>query len=198
MGKKDARVDAYIGKAAEFARPILKHLRKVVHAACPAAEETIKWSVPFFMHHGMLCMMAAFKAHCSFGIVKGKFIFGESERDGMGHIGKIANLNDLPADKVLAGYIKQAAALNEAGVKLPKTAPAKAKKELKVPDYFVAALKKIPKARATFENYSYSHRKEYVEWIVDAKREETRTRRIETALKWLAAGKSRNWKYEKC
>jgi hypothetical protein len=198
MGKKDARVDAYIGKSAEFARPILKHLRKVVHAACPDAEETIKWSMPFFMHRGMLCMMAAFKAHCSFGIVKGKLVLGEGERDGMGHIGKIASLKDLPADKVLAGYIKKAATLNDAGVKLPKSAPAKAKQELKVPDYFVDALKKNAKARATFENYSYSHRKEYVEWIVDAKREETRERRMATALKWLAAGKSRNWKYEKC
>jgi|ERR1700722_10237306 len=198
MGKKDARVDAYIEKSAEFARPILKHLRKVVHAACPAAEETIKWSMPFFMHRGMLCMMAAFKAHCSFGIVKGKLVIGESERDGMGHLGKIAGLKDLPGDKVLAGYIKKAAALNEAGVKLPKATRSNEKKELKVPDYFTAALKKNPKAQATFENYSHSHRKEYVEWIVEAKREETRQKRIETAMKWLAAGKSRNWKYEKC
>lgn len=197
MGKKDARVDAYIERSAEFARPILKHLRKTVHAACPEAEETIKWSMPFFMHRGMLCMMAAFKAHCSFGIVKGKLVFGEGERDGMGHLGKIASLKDLPSDIILAGYIKKAAALNEAGVKAPRARSA-AKKELKVPDYFVAALKKNAKARATFENYSYSHRKEYVQWIVEAKREETRKKRIETALKWLADGKSRNWKYEKC
>src|SRR5579862_2506237 len=114
MGKKDARVDAYIGKSAGFARPILNHLRKTVHAACPDAEETIKWGMPFFMHRGMLCMMAAFKAHCLFGIVKGKLVFGEGERDGMGHLGKIASLKDLPSDKILAGYIKKAAALNEA------------------------------------------------------------------------------------
>jgi uncharacterized protein YdeI (YjbR/CyaY-like superfamily) len=198
MGKKDARVDTYIGRSAEFARPILKHLRKTVHAACPDAEETIKWGMPFFMHQGMLCMMAAFKAHCSFGIVKGKLVFGEGERDGMGHLGKITSLKDLPGDKVLAGYIKKAAALNEAGVKISKRARSKGNKELKVPDYFLAALKTNHKARETFENYSYSHRKEYVEWIVEAKREETRQKRIETALKWLAAGKSRNWKYQKC
>jgi uncharacterized protein YdeI (YjbR/CyaY-like superfamily) len=198
MGKKDARVDAYIGRSAEFARPILKHLRKTVHAACPDAEETIKWGMPFFMHQGMLCMMAAFKAHCSFGIVKGKLVFGEGERDGMGHLGKITSLKDLPGDGILAGYIKKAAALNEAGVKSPKRARAKGNKELKVPDYFLTALKTNRKARETFENYSYTHRKEYVEWIADAKREETRKKRIETALKWLAAGKSRNWKYQKC
>ena len=110
----------------------------------------------------------------------------------MGHLGKIASLKDLPSDKVLAGYIRKAAALPEAGVKLPRVAQSNAKKELKVPDYFVAALKKNPKARATFENYSYSHQKEYVEWIVEAKREETRKKRIETALEWLAEGKSRN------
>ncbi len=196
MGKKDARIDAYIGKSPEFARPILKHLRKTMHAACPDVEETIKWSMPFFMRKGMLGMMAAFKAHCSFGLVRGKLIFGEGERDGMGHLGKITCLKDLPGDKILAGYIKKAAALNEAGVK-PAARPKK-KKELKVPANFVAALKQNRKAREAFENFSYSHRKEYVEWIVDAKREETRKRRIETALKWLATGKSRNWKYEKC
>jgi uncharacterized protein YdeI (YjbR/CyaY-like superfamily) len=154
--------------------------------------------------------MAAFKAHCSFGFWKGKLIFGNrsAEDEAMGQFGRIKSLADLPGDKVLLGYIKKAVRLNEAGVK--KDAPSasaalrrdklrlKVKKELVVPDYFTGALRKNKKALATFEGFSYSHKKEYVEWITEAKREETRANRLATALAWLAQGKARNWKYMNC
>jgi uncharacterized protein YdeI (YjbR/CyaY-like superfamily) len=199
MGATDKRVDAYIAKSADFAKPILTHIRRLVHRACPEATETIKWSSPFFVHKGVLCFMAAFKAHCAVGFWKRKLLFpGGKPGDAMGHFGRVTSVADLPADRELIGLIKRAAALNEAGVRAPSRPKAAARKELVVPDYFQAALRKKKKALAAFEKFSYSHKKEYVEWIVEAKREETRQKRIATALEWLAGGKSRNWKYKNC
>jgi len=200
MGKKDSRIDAYIARSADFAKPILNHLRRLVHEACPEVEETLKWNFPHFMHQGMLCGMAAFKAHCTFGIWKGALIFPQNKPDeeAIGQFGRITSLSDLPSAKVLIGYVKQAVRLNEAGIKVPARSKPKEKKELAVPDYFMAALKKNKQALKSFENFSYSHKKEYVEWITEAKREETRTKRMERALEWLAKGKARHWKYENC
>jgi uncharacterized protein YdeI (YjbR/CyaY-like superfamily) len=199
MGKKDPRVDAYIAQAADFARPILKHLRAVVHKNCPDVEETLKWSVPAFMHHGILCNMAAFKAHCTFGFWKHDLIVKDdgTADTAMGSFGRLTSVDQLPSDKVLAGYLKKAMAFNEAGIKITKP-KSKAKKELVIPDYFMAAVKQNKKALAAFEAFSYSHKKEYVEWVTEAKGEDTRRRRLDTAVQWLAEGKSRNWKYEKC
>jgi uncharacterized protein YdeI (YjbR/CyaY-like superfamily) len=200
MSTKDPRIDTYIARADDFAKPILTHIRKLVHDACPDVVETMKWSMPHFDHKGVICGMAAFKQHCALGFWKGELIFNSSaaENEAMGHFGRITSLSDLPKDKVLIGYIRKAAELNEAGIKKPAPARSKVEKELIVPDYFLAALKKNKKALAAFENFSYSHRKEYVEWIVEAKREETRAKRMGTTLEWLAKGKSRNWKYERC
>jgi len=202
MSKKDPRVDAYIAKSAPFARPILKHLRQLVHTACPQAAETIKWSFPHFDFKGMMCSMAAFKEHCSFGFWKGELIVGHgvggATGAGMGHFGRITAISDLPEEKVLLDFIRQAAALNEAGVKKPVAARPQARKELVVPDFFTAALTKNRKALATFEGFSYSLQKEYVEWITEAKQEATRARRMKTTLEWLAQGKPRHWKYAKC
>ena len=198
MATTDPRVDAYIAKSAEFARPILKHLRAAVHAASPEIEETLKWSMPHFMYKGMLCGMAAFKQHCSFGFWKGKLVADLSE-EAMGQFGCITKVSDLPPKRALTAYVKKAMALNDAGVKSPtRVKSAKPKAAVKVPDDLVAALKRNKKARATFEGFSPSHRREYVEWITEAKREETRAKRLATTLEWLAAGKSRNWKYENC
>ena len=202
MGKKDPRIDAYIARSAEFARPILKHIRRLVHAACPGVEETMKWSFPHFDYQGMMCSMAAFKQHCSFGFWKGRLLFGKgpggAQGDGMGHFGRITANSDLPSKRVLIGYIKKAAQLNEAGIKSPARPRAKVKKELVVPADFIAAMKKSGKALSTFETFSYSHKKEYVEWITEAKREETRLQRLATAIQWLAEGKPRHWKYANC
>jgi uncharacterized protein YdeI (YjbR/CyaY-like superfamily) len=149
--------------------------------------------MPFFTRDGILFGMAAFKAHCAVHFWKGKLVLGDERNEGFGNLGRVKALSDLPSDKVLLGYIKKAAALDESGVKKPATgAP---KKKLIVPAYFRAALSRNKKAQATFENFSYSHKKEYVNWITEAKREETRERRIKTALKWLAQGKPQNWKY---
>jgi uncharacterized protein YdeI (YjbR/CyaY-like superfamily) len=202
--KKDSRMDAYIANAAGFAKPILNHLRALVHTACPEVEESMKWSRPHFMYKGMLmCGMSAFKHHVAFGFWLGEMVLGEkgkwtAETEGAGHFGKITSLADLPGDKELLGYIKKAAELNDKGVKRPAPPRIKGNRELVVPDYITAALKKNAKARAAFEAFSYSHKKEYVEWITEAKREETRQKRMETMLTWLTEGKSRNWKYENC
>jgi uncharacterized protein YdeI (YjbR/CyaY-like superfamily) len=198
MGTRDPRVDAYINKSAEFAKPILTHLREVVHAACPEVEETMKWSVPHFMYKGMLCSMAAFKQHCTFGFWKGSLIVdrsGGSAEQAMGQFGRIAKLSDLPSKKTLSGYINEAMRLNDAGVKSPTRSKPRDKKEVVVPDDLAAALKKSKKALATFERFSPSHRREYVEWITEAKGEDTRRRRLDTAIEWMAEGKPRNWKY---
>jgi uncharacterized protein YdeI (YjbR/CyaY-like superfamily) len=199
MGKKDARVDAYIAKSADFAKPILTYIREVVHSACPDVEETLKWSMPAFMYHGILCGMAAFKEHAAFNMWKGRLIVGdEKDRDAMGQFGRLATVSDLPSRKVLAGYIKQAMALNEGGVKVPKVRkPGLERKVIPTepPADLAAALKKNAKARATFDGFSPSHKREYVEWIIEAKREETRKRRLDQAVAMLADGKTRNWKY---
>ena len=197
MTKQDPRVDAYIAKSADFAKPVLNRIRRLVHAACPGVEETLKWGMPHFVHKGTLCGMAAFKQHCALYFPKTSLIFGKdtTRDDAMGQFGRITSLADLPGDKILTGYLKKGVALNEAGIKKPRPKP-KAKKTLTVPDYFLAALKKNKKALTTFMNFSPSCKGEYVEWITEAKREETRARRLQTAIQWLAAGKSRNWKYQ--
>jgi len=148
----------------------------------------------------VLCSMAAFKQHCAFGFWKGKLFLpkgDELDKNAMGQFGRITSIDDLPTKKVLLGYVKQAVKLNEEGVKAPKP-PKKEKAKLVVPPYFRAALKKNKKAQSAFVNFSPSHQREYVEWITEAKQEATRQRRLETAIEWLAQGKSRNWKYEKC
>jgi uncharacterized protein YdeI (YjbR/CyaY-like superfamily) len=200
--KPDPRIDAYIAKSAEFARPILTHLRQLVHEGCPEAEETIKWGMPFFTHHGILCMMAAFKAHCAFGFWhRGmKAVIsqeGGKAEEAMGNVGRITSLADLPSDRDMLRYIRHAAELNASGV------PARAKKATKpkaltVPADLGAALKKNKAAAATFEKFSHTNRKDYIEWITEAKREETRAKRLATTVEWLAEGKTRNWKYADC
>lgn len=199
MGKKDPRVDAYIARSAAFARPILAHLRQVVHAGCPEVEESIKWGHVSFGHRGIMCGIAAFKEHVTFGFWKGTLIVAQNGVDvepAMGQFGRLTSLKDLPAKRVLVSYVKKAAALNEAGVKVERVVRPRA--PLKVPPAFAAALAKNPRARTTFEGFSPSCRREYLEWITEAKRDETRARRIATSVTWLAAGKKRNWKYEEC
>lgn len=198
MGTRDKRVDAYIAKSADFARPILSHIRELVHEGCPDVTEEIKWSMPVFTYKGIVCNMAAFKEHCSFGFWKARLILGEHEKNAMGNFGRLTSVKDLPPRKEMLAYIKEAKRLNDEGVKVDKPKPSKQKKELVVPAYFVSALKKNKKAQAAFDAFPYSHKKEYIEWISEAKTEETRNRRMETALEWIAEGKSRNWKYERC
>lgn len=200
MGTKDSRVDAYIEKSADFAKPVLRHLRKLVHTGCPDVKETIGWGHPNFVYKGILCVMASFKQHCSFWLWKGRLIIPQTKQPlekGMGNFGRISSKSDLPADKVLLGYIKEAVRLNDEGVPSPTRSRPKVKKPLRVPSYFMTALKKNKKAIATFQNFSYSHKKEYVEWITEAKTEETRSKRIKIAIEWMAKGKGRNWQYEK-
>jgi uncharacterized protein YdeI (YjbR/CyaY-like superfamily) len=196
MATRDRRVDAYIAKSADFAKPILTRLREVVHEACPDVEETIKWGAPHFMYRGNLCAIAAFKAHCAMGFWKGSLVVDDVGRsaEAAGHLGRITKLSDLPPKKVLVGYIKKAVALNESGTTVPR-APKRTKTELAVPDYFTAALSRNRKALATFEAFSRSHRREYVEWVTEAKGADTRQRRLRQAIEWMAEGKPRNWKY---
>ena len=195
----DPRVDAYIEKSAEFAKPILVHIRKLVHKACPEAVETMKWSMPHFDHKGMLCGMASFKQHCTLGFWKQSLLENDAfpaQKTAMGSFGRITSISDLPPDDVIVGLVRQAAELNEKGVKVEKKPSVK--KDLVVPDYFNAALKKNKTARETFENFPYSCKKEYVEWIAEAKTDATREKRLATTLEWLSEGKRRNWKYENC
>ena len=196
----DPRVDAYIEKSAEFARPILTHIRKLVHTACPDVVETIKWGFPNFDHKGIMCNMASFKQHATFGFWKQSLLEKDAfpeQKTAMGSFGRIESLDDLPADDLFIALVRQAAELNEKGIKVEKKKPA-AKKELVVPDYLAAALKNDKKARETFESFPYSCKKEYVEWITEAKTDATRDKRLATPLEWLAEGKRRNWKYENC
>ena len=201
MGTRDKRVDAYIAKSAEFAQPILRELREIVHEGCPEVEEAIKWRFPAFMYKGILCGMAAFKQHCALGFWKGSLIVPGKENNvnAMGQFGRVTSMKDLPPRRVLLAYVKKAKQLNDEGVKSPtKSKPRAEKTELTVPAYFTTALKKNKKALAAFDAFSYSKRKDYVEWLTEAKTDETRKRRLQTSVEWLAQGKSRNWKYERC
>ena len=204
MGTQNPKIDAYIAKSAEFARPILTHLRKLVHTACPEVEEEIKWGHPFFLYKGPLCMSPAFKKHCSFGFWGWKVVQAKinetagTKGDALSALDKITSLSDLPSDKILIGYIKLAAGLKDAGIETKPRPKPKARVELVVPDCLTAALKRNKKARETFEKLSYSHKKEYIQWITEAKRDETRDRRLKTTIEWLAEGKPRNWAYKNC
>ena len=204
MATKDPRIDAYIAKSADFAKPILSHIRELVHQGCPESEETLKWSMPFFTYKGMLCHMAAFKSHCSLGFWKSKLVMGNEnsssndEKDGMGQFGRIGSLKDLPSDKKMLAYVKEAKRLNDEGIQKPSKLKPKGPRDLAIPAELSAALKKNKKASAAFEGFSYSHKKEYVDWITEAKRDETKSQRLATTIAWLAEGKSRHWKYANC
>ena len=198
MGLKDRRIDAYIQKSAPFARPVLKRIRKAVHAGCPAVQETIKWGMPAFDYEGPLCGMAAFKAHATLGfwkaslLRKGKSLPAPAEK-AMGQFGRIASIDDLPSERTLIALVRRAALLNEKGVKVPRIRKPKA--ALSTPRDLMAALRKNGAARRAFQGMSPSHRREYVEWIMEAKRDETRARRIKTAVEWMSLGRGLNWKY---
>jgi len=202
MGKTDKRIDAYITKAEPFAQPILAHLRALVHKACPEVEETIKWGFPVFEYKGIMCNMASFKKHCVFGFWKAALMSDKTlevnakSEVAMGHLGKITGMKDLPTDARMIKNIKEAAKLNEAGIKVEKKKPA-AKKPAEVPAYFKKALASNAAAKKTFEAFSPSHQREYIEWITEAKTEATREKRMAQTVEWLAEGKSRNWKYQK-
>lgn len=199
MPTTDSRIDDYIERSADFAKPILNHIRKLVHEAIPDVEEKIKWSMPFFDYKGPLCNMASFKQHCAFGFWKQSLLEQDAfptEKTAMGSFGCVTSVKDLPGDKLMIKLIRQAAKLNEDGVKIPKK-PAKEKKELVVPNTLAAALKKNTKARKTFEEFPYSKRKDYIEWLDEAKTDATREKRLATTIQQLEEGKSRNWKYEK-
>jgi len=202
MGKRSREFDAYIAGSAAFARPILEKLRHAFHKACPPIEETIKWSYPHFEHMGIVGSMAAFKQHVSFGFWKGqlmrdpKRIFAGVGQTSMVAV-KVRSLSELPAEKDLIAYIKEAVRLNEAEVKVPRARVKRVREDLEIPAYFMAAVRKKKKALATFEGFSYSHKKEYVEWVTEAKQEATRRKRLSTTVEWLADGKPRNWKYAK-
>jgi len=200
MGQRDRRVDTYIAKSADFAKPILKHLREVVHDGCPDADEAIKWGMPFFVRGGALfCFLAAFKRHAAFGFRRGERLVGAGivTEKAMGQFGRLTSVADLPPRRALLGYVRKAAALNDPNAKPASQSKRAAAKAVAVPADLLAGLKKNARARKTLEGLSPSHRREYVDWIVGAKRAETRKRRIATAVEWLAKGKSQNWRYEK-
>jgi uncharacterized protein YdeI (YjbR/CyaY-like superfamily) len=199
----DPRFDAYIAKAAPFAQPVLEHLRDVVHRACPDVVEDIKWSHPSFQYRDkILCGMAAFKAHLGFGFwhqeTQGLIERERGDPQSARLLGNITSLDDLPDDATLARYVKHTMKLLEQGVPSRPSAPAKPKPAAKIPADLAAALKKNKAAAKTFETFSPSHRREYIQWITEAKREETREKRLATTLDWLSKGKPRNWKYMNC
>lgn len=201
MPTTDPRVDAYIEKSKDFAKPILTHIRALVHATCPEATETLKWSMPSFEYKGILCGFAAFKEHCTFGFWKQTLMesdaFSET-KTAMGSFGKLKSLKDLPSDAVMKKLIKQAMKLNDEGVKVSKAKPSGEKKEIEVPDVLLEALAQNEKAAETFSNFPPSCRKEYIQWITEAKTDATRDKRVASTIEWLSEGKRKNWKYEKC
>ena len=197
---RDERVDAYIERQAEFAKPILTKLRAMVHAACPDCDETLKWSMPSFIYKGsILANMAAFKAHATFGFWQAKLVVGETgrERGAMGSFGRLTRVEDLPDEATMAALIRKAMTLVDTGEKAPR--PVKhPKPALETPPDLLEALAANEAARATFDDFPPSARRDYLDWLADAKRPETRAKRLAQAVEWMAEGKRRHWKYEQC
>lgn len=197
---RDPRHDAYIANAAPFAQPILRHLRALVHRACPEVVETIKWSSLFYEHHGVLCFMSEFKQHCGFGFWHRGMASVIAERPAtkaMGNFGRVTSLADLPPDHILLRYLKAAVSLNESKVSSSARPSRKSRPAGMVPPILTAALKRNRAAADAFAAFNPSRRREYIEWIAEAKREETQARRVAQAVEWIADGKSRNWRYER-
>ncbi len=203
MAKLNSKVTEYIAKSADFAKPILNHLREIIHSTCPDVEEDIKWGTPHYGYKGdHLVMMAGFKNHCSFSLYKAEMMKDKAIQDSLkagkkfGFMDKVKSLDELPAKKILVAYIKEAMAINEQGIKKVITKSAKPK-VVEMPDSFAKALKANVKANKVFTEKSDSFRKEYIVWIADAKTDETRQKRIEQSLEWIADGKGRFWQYAK-
>jgi uncharacterized protein YdeI (YjbR/CyaY-like superfamily) len=200
MPARDKRVDAFIAKSQPFAKPILKHIRELVHAVCPDVEESIKWNMPAFSYHGTLLIVGSFKEHVAVNFWKGSSIFRDAkpaqEREGMGSLGKIRSLDDLPSDRAFKSFLKKAIAYNLEHEKAPIKVVRKAKPAPRAPAYLVAALSKNKKAREGFDGLSPSKQRDYIEWLEDAKTEPTREKRMKQTLEWVAEGKGRNWQYE--
>ncbi len=200
---KVTNIDDYIAKSAPFAQEILSEIRTIVHEYCPQVEEAMKWSFPNYVYKGaILCSSAAFKQHCAFGfwlesVMNDTHGIFKRHEGGMGSLGKMQSLQDLPSRDILGAYILQAMDLVDAGVKLKKAPSEEKKKELKVPQLLLDGLEKDAIAKSVFENFTYSHKKEYVEWIDEAKTEATKLKRLETTLSNLREGKSKEWKYQK-
>jgi uncharacterized protein YdeI (YjbR/CyaY-like superfamily) len=201
MKQFDERVDIYIQKSAPFAQEILNHLRKVIHQASPLITETIKWSFPHFEYKATICSMASFKAHCAFGFWKASLmkdpehLFGDKS-SAMGQMGRITKLSDLPSDEVLIAYIHEALQIDQAGIKVVKVA-APPKAPIEMPQEFGQALAENQTAKFHYDKFSHSQKREYLEWITEAKTEATKLSRLATAIEWIAEGKSRHWKYHK-
>ena len=203
MASRDRRIDAYINRSESFAIPVLEFLREVVHEACPDVVETMKWSFPHFEYNNsILCSMASFRHHCAFGFWLGsqmkdsEAVLEKTNRSSMGHLGRISSVSDLPSKKVMVKYIKEAMELSEKGIKPVRKSRRQETRELIIPAYFLSALKKSKKALNTFDNFNYSQKKDYVEWLAEAKTQPTREKRLNTALEWLEEGKVRHWQYQ--
>ena len=197
---RDERVDAYIERQAEFAKPILTKLRAMVHAACPDCDETLKWSMPSFIYKGsILAGMAAFKAHATFGFWQAKLVVGQTgrEREAMGSFGRLTRVEDLPDEATMAALIRKAMTLVDTGEKAPR--PVKhPKPALETPPDLLEALAANEAARATFDDFPPSARRDYLDWLAGAKQPETRAKRLAQAVEWMVEGKRRHWKYEQC
>jgi uncharacterized protein YdeI (YjbR/CyaY-like superfamily) len=196
------QVDEYIGKSAEFAQPILKDLRALIHKACPDVVETIKWTCPHFTYNGrILCSMAAFKSHCILGFRMASImkdpqkIFELKNKNAMGQLGRIESRKDLPDDKTLIAYLKEAALLNAQDFRMPVRQKTSGRRKYKMTKELAAALSKNKKAKGVFDKLTEAKQYEYIEWVGEARTESTQNKRIATSIEWLKEGKSRNWKY---
>jgi uncharacterized protein YdeI (YjbR/CyaY-like superfamily) len=203
MGKRSREIDAYIAKSQPFAQPILEHLRELVHEVCPEVEERIKWSHPAFEYKGPFAMMASFKAHATFGLWKHSLLVGTDSKlaaaseQAMGSFGRLTSLADLPSRRTLVSLLRKAMKLNEDGIKQPTRAAAKKQIVVRPPADFLTALRRNKKALATYQALPPGAKRDYVEWVTEAKTQATRERRLSTAVAWMAEGKRRNWKYER-
>lgn len=205
MPAYDPRIDTYISNAADFAQPVLNHLRELIHEACPEVRETVKWSMPYFDYKGLMCGFASFKHHCSFGFWKAALlqdphgVLETAEKAAMGAFGRLTGIDDLPSDKILKALIGDAMRVNDEGVNVAASNRKHVgkKEAIPEPEYLTKLLAESASAKITWDGFPPSHRREYLEWITGAKTAATRDKRLAQALQQLEEGKHRHWKYQK-
>ena len=190
---KSENVTTYIENAASFAQPILSKIREIVHQACPEIEENLKWSFPHFNYRGkIICSMAAFKQHCAFTFWlaaqlkdQDKILQRGESQKSMGHLGKLQSPDQIPDQNILINYIHEAINLSQAESRVVRKLTDRT--EIKIPVELEAALKKNKEVYRKFDQLPYSHRREYVNYITEAKKADTRERRITKTIEKLLA-----------
>lgn len=198
MNEASENITAYIEKATPEFKEVMIALRSVLNNPNFDIKEDWKWGAPNFNNEGMICWLAHFRNHVGMNFFKGTLIKDKynlfthyREEKGNRQL-KFSDINQIIPEQI-EYYIEEAIKLNQENIKVVK-------KEIdtSLPLDLETELNNNPKAKMFFESLAPSYKRDYIEWIEEAKREATRTKRLATTMEWLSEGKKKNWKYENC